>query len=202
MHESMNSRSSAAVWSTFSQSRDSAPHSYGIQTQYHILAVDVNATAGPVSIFAADMYPAPPSGVQFAVRDWHRQEECEAGADAVATRCVHLVGPDDVDGAAPLVALGDGITWPYGTHTIQLHTATALQPGKLALLGELDKFVPLSSKRFGDVRATQSRLTAVVTGKPGEVVHVTGLRQNGNTWLVVRADVLVGAGGTGEVKLE
>jgi hypothetical protein len=200
--------SSAAVWSTFSQPRnttsgDSLPHCQGTSKQYHILAVDVNATAGPVSVFAADMYPAPPSGAQFAVRDWHRQAECKAGADAVVTGCVHLAGgPEDADVAAPLVALGDGISWPYGTHTMQLHTATVLQPGKLALLGELDKFVPLSSNRFGYVCATQARLTAVVTGKPGEVVHVTGLRQNGTAWVVVRDDVLVGAGGTGDLFLE
>jgi hypothetical protein len=195
--------SSAAVWSTYSQSHDSSsPHSRGTPAQYHILAVDVNATAGPVPVFAADMYPAPPSGVQLAVRDWHRQAECEAGADAVATGCVHLAGGHDAD-AAPLVALGGGISWPYGTHTMQLHTATVLQPGKLTLLGELDKFVPLSSKRFSDVRATQARLTAVVTGMVGEVVHVTGLRpvRNGTAWLVVRTDVVLDVGGTGEVNL-
>jgi hypothetical protein len=86
---------------------------------------------------------------------------------------------------------------------MQLHTATVLQPGKLTLLGELDKFVPLSSKRFSDVRATQARLTAVVTGMVGEVVHVTGLRpvRNGTAWLVVRTDVVLDVGGTGEVNL-
>jgi hypothetical protein len=185
---------SAAVWSTYSQSGDShAAQSAPSPAQYHILGVNVNATAGAVPVFATDMYPAPPSAVQFAVRDWHRQAECTAGADAVATGCVHLAsGHDD----APLVALDGGMSWPYGTLTMQLHTATILQPGRFTLLGELDKFVPLSSKRFSDVKATAAGLTAVVTGQVGELVHATGLRPHGTAWLVVKADVLISEGGT------
>ena len=205
---------SGAVWSTFSQSHSQSSTETTAPAQYHILGVDVNATAGAVPVLATDMYPTPPSGAQFAVRDWHRQAQCKAGADAVESGCVRLVRHThsetqshtqrhrETQDGAPLVELGHGISWPFGTHTMQLHTATVLQPGKLTLLGELDKFVPLSSKRFSAVNATAGRLTALLSGGAGVVVHVTGLRPSaGGSWEVVRADVAIDASGVGRLVL-
>ena len=133
--------------------------------------------------------------VLFAVRDWHRSADCIAGADAVATGCVRVTEGTSEDD--PLIALDPGITWPFGTHTMQLHTATVLRPGGVTLLGELDKFVPLSSKRFTNVSDTAGGgLTVVVVGKPGEEVHVTALRPRGAaSWVVARDDVTIGATG-------
>ena len=63
--------------------------------------------------------------------------------------------------------------------------------GTVTLLGELDKFVPLSSQRFSDVKNDlisidgNARLQATVTGQPGEVVHVTALQPRGDSWVVL-----------------
>ena len=77
-----------------------------------------------------------------------------------------------------------------------LYTATVLQPGgAYTLLGELDKFVPLSSKRFSNVTTPAGGLTAAVAGLAGKVVHVTALRPKGALWTVVHAD------GTGQLAM-
>ena len=81
---------------------------------------------------------------------------------------------------------------------MQLYTATVLQAeGAITLLGELDKFVPLSRQRFSHVNSSAVSLTATVKGGVGEVVHVTALRPTRISWIVVRADVTIGVDGTG-----
>ena len=205
----------AAVWSTYSQSRLAnipvpqqhvpASTSPSTPTQYHVLGINVSSgiqlQKGNVSVavFASDMYPAPPSGAMFAVRDWHRSADCTAGADAVATGCVRVTGGGKAD---PLIKLDKGVSWPFGTYTAQLYTATVLQPGgAFTLLGELDKFVPLSSNRFRNVTSSAAGLTATVAGLAGEVVHATALRPDGASWTVVHADVTVGADGTAQLAM-
>ena len=195
---------SAAVWSTFSHPRSTGDTP--IYYQYHILGVDVRPSAGTVPVFASDMYPVPPTAARFAVRDWHRSANCEPGADAVATRCVRVTSGQADES---LVSLDAGMSWPFGTHTTQLWTATLLQSGSgtVTLLGELDKFVPLSNQRFSDVKSDlidvdgNARLQATVVGQPGEVVHVTALQPRGNSWVVLCANVTVGSDGTGQLKL-
>ena len=188
---------SAAIWSTFSRpaARGSAP------AQYHILGVDVDTTGtheDGVPVFASDVYPTPSSGAKFVVRDWHRAGDCIDGADAVASGCVRITEGTEDD---PLVRLDSGMRWPLGTHTMQLHTATVLDPGRVTLLGELDKFVPLSSKRFGNVTAMKGGgLTASVVGLPREEVHIVALRPRGASWVVVRTDVTIGADGIGRLR--
>ena len=101
----------------------------------------------------------------------------------------------------PLVTLDAGISWPFGTHTMQLHTATIVHPGYVTLLGELDKFVPISSKRFGQLAATATTLKGSVFGGVGETVHVTALTPRGESWVVVTADVVIGSNGVGQLSL-
>jgi hypothetical protein len=254
---------SAAVWGTFSRAGQGVEASATtgplmvtqLPAQYHILGIDVNVGAGSekmIPVFASDMYPRPSRGAAFAVRDWHRSALCMHGADAVATGCVRVGGGGSrVDD--PLVTLDRGMSWPFGTHTTQLYTATILQPGtvliyggifvawkmlldltpadlkptyvgtncmplkgilfsqvprcvmicvtvgQVTLLGELDKFVPLSGKRFSDVISSADGLLATVTGQPGEVVHVTALRPKDESWVVEYTDITIGANGTGQL---
>lgn len=194
-------------------------------TQYHVLGINVGSSCSSsssskhgggsnsrtamqedggtpaVAVFASDMYPAPPTEAMFAVRDWHRSGECKSGADAVATGCVRVTNGG---AGSPLITLDEGMEWPFGTYTTQLYTATVMQPkGAFTLLGELDKFVPLSSKRFSRVNASAVGLTATVVGKVGEVVHATALQPNSasvaSSWSVVLADVTIGPDGTGQL---
>ena len=198
------------MWSTFSQSAAfpgadaDAPAATASAAQYHILGVDVDVApneTSTIAVFASDLYPLPSSATRFAVREWHRSEDCEAGADAVASGCVRVTEGHDDD---PLVKLDRGMSWPFGTHTSQLWTATVLQPGQITLLGELDKFVPLSSQRFSGLETSSGGgLSATLRGKAGEVVHVTALRpmQGPPRWVVVCLNVTIGAGGIGQLKM-
>ena len=185
----------AAIWATYS--RAAGKYQHPGQYQYHVIGVDVIGGARKgVDVFASDMYPVPAGGTVFAVRDWHRSRTCRPGADAVASGCVRVTTGT---GSDALVSLDGGIQWPFGTHTTQLYTVTVLEPGMVALLGELGKFVPLSSKRFSNVKASATGLTATVQGQEGEVVHATALVPHGSTWVVACGDATVGAQGTGQL---
>jgi hypothetical protein len=190
---------SAAVWSSFSCAAEStASASTCSPAQFHVLGVDVNSES-TIPVFASDMYPTPRTGCLFAVRDWHRSPPCTAGLDAVASGCVRLT---EGNGGDALVKLDAGMSWPSGTHTTQLWTVTILEDKKVTLLGELDKFVPLSSERFSEVEYSASgRLQAMLTGRPGEVVHVTALRPNNAAWIVVVDNITIGAGGTAKLSV-
>eukprot|EP00937_MAST-01D_sp_MAST-1D-sp2_P001128 g1128.t1 len=216
---------SAAVWSTRSSSSSSSRASPplttastgGARMQYHVLAVDVQVdkqTGLGAAVFASDLLVGGLGGDQggaplparFAVRDWHRAAPCARGADAVASGCVRVSRGHDGDA---LVTLDAGMSWPFGTHTTQLYTVTPLEPeqrtGAITLLGELDKFVPLSSKRFSAVIADTGAgtLRAALAGLAGEAVRVTGLKQREDgTLLVVAANVTIGADGTGQLLLQ
>ena len=63
---------------------------------------------------------------------------------------------------------------PVELFKAQLYTLTPLATaGGATLLGELDKFVPLSAARFSDVASgAAGALRATLHGKPGEVVHL------------------------------
>ena len=99
----------------------------------------------------------------------------------MASGCVRLAAGRDGD---PLVRFDGGMSWPFGTHTTQLYTVTLLEETGVTLLGELDKFVPLSAKRFSNATVTgagaASQVRTTLTGAPGEVVHVTALRARGD----------------------
>lgn len=167
--------------------------------RYHVLAVDT-ATAG-LPLYSDDLYPPPTSGATFVHRDWHQSPECIDGADALTSGCVAFATATPGQ-STPLLALNAGMEWPLnGTHTTQLHTITPAGLGTWVLLGELDKFVCVSSVRFSQVTATPTRLTAAVAGAEGEQVHVTALRPNGRSWVVSTTTVRVGAGGTGRLCL-
>ena len=94
----------------------------------------------------------------------------------------------------PLVQLDAGMTWPFGTHTTQFYIVTLLhERGSFTLLDELDKFVPLSSKRFSNVRSVLhdmgvGSLKARLRGRAGEVVHVTALKPSNGSFTVVTSD--------------
>ena len=191
---------SAAVWSTYSQAKSNMTSeavlaSSGRAVQYHIIAVE---SQGDVPLFGSDLYPTPPAGAVFAVRDWHRSAKCVDGLDAVATGCIRTTTGQAGD---PLVTLDQGMHWPHGNYTTQLYTATLLMQGAFTLLGELDKFVPLSSKRFSAVESTLESLTATLSGKPGEIVHLTALKPQSDSWVVATADVKIGLDGHGQANI-
>ena len=178
----------AAVWSTISRSTvNSNPRAAPAATQYHLIAVDaaVNKDGQGAPIFASDIKFDGSFETMFAVRDWHRAGECSDGDDAVKSGCVTITKGHDDDA---LVVLDRGMSWPHKEsyeghtpvwHSTQLYTITPLV-GDITLLGELDKFVPLSSERFSDVVESDSVLTAVVSGAAGEVIYFGFFLHNPN----------------------
>jgi hypothetical protein len=198
----------AAVWGTYSgalktkgaggasSAAASGDASVDITT-YHILGVDVNATKPEgFALLREDLYPPPPPSESFLVRDWHLSSACVHGQDAFTSGCIGAY----VSPQAPVVYhMDSGMSWPFGTHTTQLLTATVASNGTWVLLGELGKFVTVSSARFRGLSITAAGLTVTVVGGPGEAVHVTALQPSGTpsgaSWAVVTTDVLLGAEG-------
>jgi hypothetical protein len=88
--------------------------------------------------------------------------------------------------------------YAFAFATLGLHVKSSAD---WVLLGELDKFVPLASKRFSRVQMTTTSLEAMLFGKPGEVVHVTALRHQGKQWVVAVTNVRIGVDGTGRLRL-
>lgn len=80
------------------------------------------------------------------------------------------------------------VSWPFGTYTAQLHATVLQLEGTFTLIGEFDKFVPLSSNRFRNVTSSAAGLTTTVAGLAGEVVHATALRPDRASWTVVHTD--------------
>ena len=78
----------------------------------------------------------------------------------------------------------------------------ALCEFQLTLLGELEKFVPLSSKRFSKVASDVDALHATLQGLAGEIVHVTALKPQRGSFVVLTSDVTIGAEGIGQLLLK
>eukprot|EP00038_Savillea_parva_P028861 m.67416 g.67416 ORF g.67416 m.67416 type:complete len:998 (+) comp8438_c0_seq1:47-3040(+) len=169
----------SALWTTYSQPSTASttlttttavvPHR---TMQYHVLAVTPDRPGLP--LLQEDLYPYPTPNTLLLHRDWHRDAPCVDGR--LASTCLHMTTVDS-NPATPLFALNNGTVWPVAaTRTMQLHTITTAVTGSWVLLGELDKFVPLSSVRFSDVTTTAEYVSAKVACAPGETVHVTALQ--------------------------
>ena len=187
----------AALWSANSHpvggaSSAGAP---GNQLSWHVLGVDVNVSS--LAVLRDDLYPAPAPAQLLAVRDFHRAAPCAEGVDAVQSGCLTALSRGGSNPA--LLAMDRGVSWPpFGTHMTQLYTVSPLVAGEWGLLGELDKFVPISHARFSDVRASAAGVSAAVAGAAGEVVVVTALQPVGaERWAVATQQVMIAANGTG-----
>jgi len=182
----------AALWSANSHPAGGA--GAPSQLSWHVLGVDVNASS--LAVLRDDLFPPPPPAQLLAVRDFHRAAPCAEGADAVQSGCLTALSRGGSDPA--LLTMDRGVSWPFGTHTMQLYTVSPLAARQWVLLGELDKFVPISRARFSDVQASAAGVSAAVAGAAGEVVGVTALQPAGaERWVVATQQVRVGDGGTG-----
>ena len=100
--------------------------------------------------------------------------------DAVSSGCVKLVELSSTDDsslgvfevpAAPASDSGQSRYIPTVTSVWQ-----ACPGSRWILLGELDKYVPVSPERFQKVECTDRAISITITGVLGEEVEVTALR--------------------------
>ena len=82
---------------------------------------------------------------------------------------------DDDGGGAPVLGRWqhNNGTLSNGTYHSELLTLSPVLEGGFAVLGELDKLIPISPARFLSVSASQERLALEIAGEEGEQVAVT-----------------------------
>ena len=173
-------------------------HVSGQLTAYGILSVNITRSRFVV-VPQDDFWPAPSSPSEYAAATptfihWLWQgRACTNGTSVVGGGCVSQVGiADTIDvscvGAGSSGA-GAGIEVHVSEHKctgtnqqqdlpFALHLFTPYVHG-FALLGEMDKFVPLSPARFGEVKFTTTGMSFAVRGAPQEDVLVSVVRPPG-----------------------
>ena len=131
-----------------------------------------------------DFWPSIPrnAGQQniLAYRQFGSGLGCKNGESAVLNGCVKLIElPSTEDAslgvfevpAAPATDSGYSRYTPTITSLWQ-----ACPESRWILLGELDKYVPVSPQRFQKFECTEKAISITITGTPGEIVRITALR--------------------------
>jgi len=154
-----------SVWTSFSEEISKKQ-----VIQQYMLAIDV---AQSFVLVAEDFWPNLDKSKHWVYRtDSQDMEACTNGSSAF-DRCVTLLNdyPDMQTG--PINA--------NGTKNYELWTFSVRKNG-WALLGELDKIVNVSPKRFYPIEYSDNTFGFGVHGSPGEIVHV---------WVVNPHDTIV-----------
>eukprot|EP00041_Stephanoeca_diplocostata_P024395 m.617139 g.617139 ORF g.617139 m.617139 type:complete len:972 (-) comp22517_c4_seq1:103-3018(-) len=154
------------IWNTYA--------SVGGAEYHYSLSIDVST---PYAVQSSDFWPPLPSGIRYVNRMWHKRgstlaasDACHDGASAVASGCVMTSLPS-VHNTRPTVDP------EYDTHVFDLLSVYPVDNSSgWVLLGELDKYVGMSSKRFVDVSTSATGLSVEARGSPGEVLTVTALK--------------------------
>eukprot|EP01051_Picozoa_sp_SAG22_P025413 SAG22_NODE_7516_length_732_cov_1.058452_1_plen_217_part_01 len=135
------------VWSTHAAVNSSAAAAGSVLT-YYVLSIDVEAPGWQLS--ASDLFPAMRS-VNWVVHRWGRP--CTNGSDAVRSGCASSASVGD--GATLATIVNDrGIAVMNDTHAFDLHQLSPVLANGWVLLGDLQRFVAVSSKRFASVSAS------------------------------------------------
>jgi len=141
----------------------------------------------PFSITLQDFWPPLPSGSRpsiLAYRHFKSPFLCRNGADAVMSGCVKLVEVFATNDSSLEVfqAPAAPSTNLPGSEYIPTITSVSMACSKSRwiLLGELDKYVPVSPERFQKVECTAKAMNITLAGTAGEEVEVTVLRPKGS----------------------
>ena len=122
---------------------------------------------------AADFYPAI-GPHEFILRE-SRWTGCSNGSDPYATGCALRVGA----GSLPDISTGTHRLDSRGAVAWKLFTFSPVLANGWALLGEPDKFVPVSPMRFRTVRTDGACLRFTVFVATGEIVRVGAVSPSG-----------------------
>ncbi|CAK0845740.1 unnamed protein product [Prorocentrum cordatum] len=133
------------------------------------------------TIAADDFYPPLRAGTTYVYRRFRDGARCTngtAGALCVAT----LLGSGDVSKLALPIPKSDWSNTTGGTNYAPIViTVFPVCASGWALLGDLTKYVAVSTVRFQNVVCTAKGISAVVLGLPGEIVTVTFLKPHGES---------------------
>ena len=128
-----------------------------------------------MTISKRDFWPILDGGADLVYRHFHSSGNCIHNADAVDSSCI-----------AGVVSKTQYGTTDFNIPMAPPHHASPYAPkitlfwqncieSKWFLLGELDKYVPLSPARFKNFACTASGVSTIVMGAPGETVELTAL---------------------------
>ena len=157
-------KATAAVWTASTTRNGSSWH--------FVTAIDV-----PTSFVLQppDLWPVPTSAASVLHRRWHALECVDGQA---ASLCGVQLGLPDVSTGIPTNRCQNKTqdnrtcTW-RGAHNWELTAVVPVTRSGVALLGELNKVVSVSSARFGSVVTLRDGMRVTVRGTPGEKVELT-----------------------------
>mmetsp|Transcript_86928 Transcript_86928/g.246464 ORF Transcript_86928/g.246464 Transcript_86928/m.246464 type:complete len:826 (+) Transcript_86928:58-2535(+) len=161
------------VWATHA----SVPAAAGgaPSTWHYVLSIDVRR---PWQLSQVDPYPPMAIASGWVARRWHRghaPNTCVHGQGAVASGC--LIGRairSELD--MPQLLNNRSIAVRNDTHVFDLLQLSPIGPNGWVLIGETERYVSVSSKRFESVTFTPSGVSVLVHGAAGEELSITALR--------------------------
>lgn len=153
----------------------------GSEARVHLFLSFLMGGAWPVP--ASQLYPpTPDTETLFAVKafDDSGRTRCDHGADALASGCLDaLVKLASAEHTLFVVPMSDRSNVTGGSDYRPTLTAAwpVCRASGWVLLGELDKYVPLSPQRFAATACTEHGVSATVCGAAGEAgIVLTALR--------------------------
>ena len=153
----------------------------GSEARVHLFLSFLMGGAWPVP--ASQLYPpTPDTETLFAVKvfDDSGRTRCDHGADALASGCLDaLVKLASAEHTLFVAPMSDRSNVTGGSDYRPTLTAAwpVCRASGWVLLGELDKYVPLSPQRFAATACTEHGVSATVCGAAGEAgIVLTALR--------------------------
>lgn len=130
------------------------------------------------------------ASTQLVYRDFGSSSECIEGEDAIASGCVTFVTlEEDSDNLSPIFeAPQSSFDFPGSDFSPNVVTVWKECPegSGTFFLGELNKYVALSPKRFRSIDCSEEGVLTTIRGSLHEVVEITLLiAQDENTWFKV-----------------
>lgn len=184
-HKTGQQNAHGHVWTTHAAvRRGRSGKSTGLSI-FYVLSIDLHQGW---QLSEDDFYPAMSAASGWVVHRW--SSECANGANAVSSGCVL---PTSVwnNGNMPTIVNDRPIAVANDTLAFDIHQFAPIVPGSggWVLLGDLDRYVPVSSKRFSNISAVRradgrepggapvaSTLSVSVMGVPAESVRITALQ--------------------------
>ena len=173
-------------------------------TWHYLLSIGVSA---PWKVHGRDLYPMVPDTVAAAGTDgwvahpWftgHEPTACTHGSHALASGCVVAAAKT----AAQIPALHNTrpIMVQNDTQTFDLLELAPVSSTGWVLLGEVGRYVRVSSDRFDAIVFSAAGIHANLSGSKGETIEVTALQPlaGGIEWLV-QAKTVTFSGGAATV---
>ena len=162
----------------------------------------------PFPVTLRDFWPPPnrapadasDTTIRFVHRTFASSPKCLDGADAISSGCVTLVSfPRDEannrgEYALPPIFVAPPSSFAFPGSDLSPSVTTVWQECTqtgIFFLGELDKYVALSPKRFQSLVCTEQGVSATIQGSTSEVVEVTILIPHAMWYEVVQENITV-----------